>query len=266
MISHLRRRRDASRGRKGQALIEIYFVVVLMLFIAVTLYEISIMYHNFNVVNNALKQAAWLASLGAPNEDIFAAVANADDQMGGSAFLGHYTKNFGLSVWVPMNGKEVEIAPNSSSKDVYFSGGQPNVAAYLYRAADNNVRVGFTYVVGISMMFFGTDPVFKVELPLTESMSIMAQNDEDWDGLVDLYEPELFRCIRNEDTWVAVSHRDNAISDKASTNIDGDTNTDDVEASFSIYDYDNDQWMDRNDNDTNLMRHPIIGGRKVVLP
>ena len=254
-----------SDNESGQALIELYFCFVLFFFIAVLTFESSIVFHNFNVVNNALKQSVWRACMGASNEDIIQALTDADTQMARSAFFKHRVSDWGLYVWVPTASGHINIAPTSTSKDANFSGGSSNMAAYIYRAQDNDIRVGVKYHVSFTSPFFGSTPVFSIPVNLTESMAVIARNDEDRDGLVDLYEPELFQALLGE-AWTPLSHRDNGVPDMANTDIDSDGIADSNEVGTALFDFDNDGWLDRHDPDTNSIRHPVFGGNKVTIP
>lgn len=256
------------RASCGQAMIELYFIILLFFFIAIMVYEIAITYHNFNVVNNALKQGAWLAGMGAPDEDVLQVIANADTQIAKSLFFKHQVSNLAIEVCVLTPSGEIQIAP--TSKDIYLSPGSATRAAYIWRACGNNIRIGCQYKVAFSSLFFGADPVFSISVYLGTSQVIAARNDEDQDGLVDLYEPELFTGMLKE-TWVPFSHRDNGRSDlqiDSAANVDGDQFSDLNETGLMVYDYDNDGWADNQDPDTghNAMRHPILGGNKAVMP
>ncbi|RMH58501.1 MAG: pilus assembly protein [Candidatus Hydrogenedentota bacterium] len=256
-----------SLSESGQALIELYFAIILFFFVSIALFEIAVVYHNVNTVNNALKQGAWVASMGGTDEDIAAAISDADTQVIHSSFFDHYVTNFAITVWTMTPTGEVQIAPQAITHDGGLSPGRPDRAAYVYRAQGNNIRLGVDYTAGFVSPFFGAEPVFKIDVPLVASQAIIAENDDDRDGLVDLYEPELFIGMADwpDTQWMPIDHMDSGVSDKASANIDGDTYADAVEQGFALYDYDNDGWIDRNDPNDNLLKHPVIGGQKITL-
>lgn len=271
MTSFFRQVRQPMQRRKkqaGQALIELYFIILFMFFLAIGAYEVTILYHNFNVVENALKQAVWKGALGADDITIAQTIANADEAMGHSAYFWHRVSNFGVSVWVPTpDGREIFIAPQEASRDGAFTGGTGSRAAYIYRAFNMNLRVGVTYHVAFSTLWFGTANVFAFSVPLTKSQPILARNDEDRDGLVDIYEPELFTQLLGEDTWVPYDHLDNGVSDALSTDDDGDGISDYLEEGNANYDFNNNGILDPEDPGVgnNMLRHPIIGGNAASI-
>lgn len=262
-------------SRRGQALVELSFVVVIFMFVGMMGYETGVMYHNVNAVENGLKQAAWMASMGAQDEAIMATIANVDTYMMKSAWFDHRTEKFSIEVYIhDTNGAEFQIAP--TQWDLYLTPAAANRAAYIWRANGMNIRMGLTYVAGYVAPYMGAEPLFRISLPLVASMPIAARNDEDMDGMVDLYEQELFVGVRTgvgvDSGWIAQCHRDtgwyssSTASDRLNADIDGDSVSDMSEAGYSRYDYNNDGLIDpwNRGPSNNLSRHPIIGGRPLT--
>jgi len=261
--------RKGKRTKFGQALIEIIFVVLLFMFIGMMVYETGILYYNVNMVSNSLKQAVWLASLGATDEEIINVITAVDEHLLKSVFMEHQVSDFALEVWAKTPGGEYDIAPLVS--DDQFSPGTYNAstrrrAAYIWRAQGLNVRLSLNYKIGYVSPYFGATPVILVTMPLSASQAVMVRNDEDHDGLVDLYEPELF--LPREGTYTALCHTDSGgVSDKLAYDIDNDAVPDTDESGFSMYDYDNDYTLDIYDagSGQNMIRHPNLGGNPISL-
>jgi hypothetical protein len=105
---------------------------------------------------------------------------------------------------------------------------------------------------------------------------VLVRNDEDIDGMVDLYEPELHlnQTVVGQttgyDTYVALSHTDSKArgSDFTGTDIDGDGIADMNEAGLMMYDFNDNGILDPFDPGAgnNLLRHPRIGGRPANWP
>lgn len=275
-IRILRGRRRAS----GQAIIEVAFSMILFLFIALLVYEGSIVIHNLNVINNCLKQAAWIGAMGAPDDDIMSAIASSETQLAKSGFFACRASDFGITVWTQTPTGEIQLAPGNASNDWNFSPGAPNRAAYIWRANNYNLRVGLKYYIAYSSTLYGVNPIFSFHVDLVSSQTIMGRNDEDRDGMVDLYEPELW-CGNlgggNFYLWgytdTPLSHRDRGTSDTHGfgLDIDGDGLQDLFESNEAHYDFSIASgvgWMDKFDPDTpnNRLRNPLIGGEAVVLP
>jgi Flp pilus assembly protein TadG len=257
----------------GQALVEIFFVILVFMFVGMMAYETGVMYYNVNQINNALKQAVWAASLGATDEEIIDTITNTDTSLLQSVFFDHYITNFAIEVWVQNQAGEFDIAPTAG--DALLSPGTFNAAtarraAYLWRAQGLNIRLGLNYVAGYVSPYFGATPVFKIDLPLSASQPIIDRNDEDHDGLVDLYEPEMFASVLNL-PWIPFCHADsgaNAVSDPYAYDRDQDNIPDTVEAGYGMYDFDNDGILDVYDPGAgqNRLRHPRLGGNPVAWP
>lgn len=271
-------KRPLREGRRAQALIEIFFVTVLFMFVGMMGYEGGVMYHNVDVVHNALKQAAWVASMGAQDPDIEPIIADCDTQLLSSVFFDHLVSDFKIEVFVPTPDGLQLYAPTSSDK--FLTGGETDPAtgqytraAYVWRAFNMNIRLGLTYKFGYVSPYFGATPVSILSIPLSASQPITARNDEDRDGMVDIYEPEIFNGMFMM-SWAAENHTDSTLygaalkSDKVNLDIDGDQLLDTSEVGFGMYDYDNDGHLDNIDIGQNLMRNPILGGGKpkLVMP
>jgi hypothetical protein len=234
------------------------------------------MYYNVNQVSNALKQGVWLASIGAPDDEIMEAISNVDQALFRTVFFDHKIEDFAIEVWASTPTGEVNIAPTAN--DWRLTPGSRTRAAYLWRAHGMNIRMGLTYKAGYVSPYFGTNALTIIEIPLVQSQPVLIRNDEDRDGLVDLYEPEfhLNQTVIGQqagyDTFVALCHTDSKArgSDFIGTDIDGDGRLDssDSEAGLMMYDFNNDGVLDYRDPGVgrNLLRHPRIGGRPVNWP
>ncbi len=275
---HIENRKSQIRSRKssrGQALIEIFFVVLLFFFVGLMGYETAVLYYNVNQVNNALKQAVWVASMGATDEEIITFVTDVDSWLLKSAFMEHIVDDFAIEMWVQTPTGEVNIAP--TALDANFTPGTFNPAtarraAYIWRAQGLNIRLGLNYKIGYVSPYFGATPVFMVNIPLAASQPVIARNDEDHDGLVDIYERELWVQYSGTIGYIPLSHTDtwvNSATDTTSDKFrydvdrDGRADTSTEEMGFGMYDYDNDGILDPFDPGTNhnWMRHPKLGGR-----
>jgi hypothetical protein len=266
--------RWGSSFRKGQALIEIFFVILFFFFFGVMAYEAGIMYYNVNQVSNALKQGVWLASIGATDDEIMDVISNVDRSLFRTVFFDHKIENFAIEVWVPTSGGEHNIAPTAN--DWRLTPGSSRRAAYLWRAHGMNVRMGLTYKAGYVSPYFGTNALTLIEIALVQSQPVLVRNDEDIDGMVDLYEPELHlnQTVVGQttgyDTYVALSHTDSKArgSDFTGTDIDGDGIADMNEAGLMMYDFNDNGILDPFDPGAgnNLLRHPRIGGRPANWP
>jgi hypothetical protein len=262
-----------NRRSRGQALVELFFVILLFIFVGMMSYETGVMYYNVNQINNALKQAVWAASLGASDEEIIDIITNSDTSLLQSVFFDHYISNFAIEVWVQNPAGEFDIAPTPN--DHLLSPGTFNAstrrrAAYIWRAQGLNIRLGLNYVAGYVSPYFGAAPVFKIDLPLSASQPIIDRNDEDHDGLVDLYEPEMFVGVLGL-PWIPFCHTDSgigAVSDLYAYDRDQDDIPDTVEEGYAMYDFDNDGLLDVYDpgSTNNRLRHPRLGGNPVVWP
>lgn len=263
------------RAEQGQALVELAFVILLFLFVAMMGFETGVVFHNINVVSNALKQGAWVASRGAQDEMIMQVVSDCDSFMMKSAWFDHRTENFSIEVYGhDTTGQEFQIAP--TQWDAFLSPNSTTRAAYVWRAKDMNIRIGLRYVCGYVAPFMSADPMFRISLPLVASMPIAARNDEDRDGLADLYERELFLGLRTavapDNVWMGYNHTDTGIydpataSDRFNYDVDRDDIPDSAEAGHSRYDYDNDGFLDAFDRGSgnNALRHPVIGGEPLT--
>lgn len=281
-------------------MIEVMFIVILFIFVGVMTYETGILYYNVNAVSNSLKQAVWLAAGGAPDEQIAKAVQDADSLLLKSALFEHRADNFGVEVWLqpPGSKTEINIAPTQCDHNLTPGRGATDIgttkSAYVWRAHGLNIRVGLTYRAGYVAPFFGASPTFIVNMPLSQSEPITARNDEDKDGLVDLYEKELFalESAGEHASWLPGRHRDNSASlsrtspafanatDDIAYDVDGDGIADtsgladpldltgatiDTEAPVRMYDFDNDGITDALDHGQNLLRHPRIGGNPLTV-
>lgn len=297
----------ARRGREGgQALIELLAVVVIFSFLGIATLEAAVLYRNLNVVSNGLKEATWAAAYGAHDREINRILDDMALNLLGGAFLAYTAESFVIEVHQPAGDtvrSENYIAPfDDLTRDEVFSGGKRNQrAAYLYRAEGMSVRLGLLFEIGYFVPFFGTNQMISVRLPLAVAQPVAVRNDEDRDGLVDLYEPELFVAALGL-PWSPLSHIDfndseaadpqdtageNPVSDTPArvwSNIDGDTLYDindppGAQGALVIfafnYDWNNDGIEDRyeapaaNAADTRTMiNHPVIGGpgQKVVIP
>jgi len=281
-----------SRSRSGQALIEVFFIVILFIFVGVMAYETGVLYYNVNTVSNSLKQAIWRAAVGAPDEEIMAAISDADAFLMKSALFEHRVEDFGIEVWIKPQNSAIEqnIAPtpcdNLLSPAAAIKAGDPwpRRAAYVWRAHNLNIRVGLTYRAGYVAPYFQAAPTFLINLPLTASEPITARNDEDRDGLVDLYEQELFERWRQlspatyaaptafttsaSNQWRAYVHTDSRahFTDDMDTNIDADSILDAAEGpGIRPYDFDNDDITDMLDPKQNFLRHPRLGGNPMPI-
>lgn len=273
--------KPSTRSRSGQALIEVFFIVILFIFVGIMAYETGVMYYNVNAVSNSLKQAVWLASGGATDEKIMAAVADVDTYLMKSALFEHRIENFGIEVWIqsPGSNTEYNIAPTSCDNQLSPApfpvvAAIPTRAAYVWRAHNLNIRVGLTYRAGYVAPYFGAAPTFLINLPLTASEPITARNDEDRDGLVDLYEQEFFSLAYT--TWPPLAlaaagpwpgrpfhHTDSVAknTDDLDSDIDGDglANYVAAESGVFMFDRDNDGISDVLDPKSGHLRHPRLG-------
>jgi len=254
---------------RGQALIEVFFVILFFFFFGVMAYETGIMYYNVNQVSNSLKQAVWLASIGATDDEIMETIAEMDDALFRSAFFDHTIDNFAIEVWVPAQSGDYHIAPTAN--DWRLTPGSSTRAAYLWRAHGMNVRIGLRYRAGYVAPYFGTHVLNLITINLVQSQPVLVRNDEDFDGLVDLYEPELFRhALVGDATHIALSHTDSFVrgSDFVGYDLDGDNTPDTAEAGLSMFDFNNDGILDPFDPGPgrNLLRHPRLGGVPVNWP
>ncbi len=270
----MRIRRSLRANRRAQALIEVFFVTILFIFVGVMGYEGGVMYHNVDVIHNSLKQAVWVASMGAQDEDIMPIIADADTQLLRSVFFDHMASGFTITVWIPTPTGLQLYAPTSSDKFLTGGATDPSTgeishAAYVWRAFNMNIRIGLNYKFGYYSPYFNAMPTNILNLPLSASQPITASNDNDFDGMVDLYEREVYSGLMGL-AWTAMSHTDNInyASDAVNTDIDRDGVADNTEIGFGMYDYDNDGFLDNIDDNTNLLRNPRIGDSTpaLVLP
>lgn len=258
-----------SSFKRGQALIEIFFVILFFFFFGVMAYESGIMYYNVNQVSNSLKQAVWLASIGATDDEILETVAAMDRALFRSVFFDHTIDNFAIEVWVPTAGGDVHIAPTAN--DRRLTPGSARRAAYLWRAHGMNVRLGLRYRAGYVSPYFGAQALNIITINLSQSQPMLMRNDEDHDGLKDLYEPELFRNpLVGDATHIALSHTDSAArgSDFISPDLDGDNRPDTAEVGLAMYDFNDNGFLDPFDpgRGRNWLRHPRLGGVPVNWP
>lgn len=293
-------RHAGKSGEKGQAIVELLAVVVIFAFVGLAVLETGMLYHNMNVLSNGLKEATWAASYGAHNDKISMIMNDAAEDIVLGAFMMHRSDTFQVSVWQPGNDTgtvETAIDPLSPTEPVKFTGhmlvnGRASRAANLYRAEGYSIRLGVTYTVSFFVPLFGSAPLFSARIPLTVSEPIHATNDEDRDGLVDLYEPELLLGAAGLLSYAPLSHLDNGASDTplaSDLDIDGDGRLDideDTPVAYGQgisgdratisnwqYDFDNDNenstLVSREDKyekaststDTqSRLRHPVIGG------
>jgi len=287
-------RKSKIENRLGQALIEVFFIVVLFIFVGIMGYETGLLYYNVNTISSTLKQAAWAAAAGATDDEIFDLIEEADEILLKSALFEHHIENFAIEVWfqpVTLNTSRTaaaavaaySIAPTPC--DTQLSPGSANRAAYVWRAQGYNIRVGLTYRAGYAAPYFDASPTFLINLPLSASEVINARNDQDRDGLADIYEPELFELMRFNDpagyaAWLQVPvgtngwrpfvHTDSPShqTDDSDTNLDGDGVLDAVasEAGIGLFDFNNDGVEDKFDRGNNLLVHPRIGRNDYSLP
>lgn len=256
--------------------------IVLFLFIGIMGYEAAILQHNLTLIQEAVRESAWVAARGGNDAVVQEMISDAGTRLVTGALMSHAAFEFGVEVWTDTYGAaslpwSSAIAPNYNAvgSDSTFSPGARDRAAYLYRTQGMTIRIGVVYSMAIGAPLFGTFQTFKVRIPMTASEPIVVRNDEDRDGMVDLYEQEVFaRRGRMPDVWnyalpsassyggwpqpdagdvyayFPYSHTDSgaylggvlvAVSDAAANDIDGDgTSGETLIGNFEQYDYDYD--------------------------
>lgn len=188
-----------ARHRRGQALIEATVGIVLFLFLGLMGYETAVLQHNLTLIQEAVREAAWVAARGGNDAVVQEMIADAGTRLISGALISHAAFSFGVEVWTDTYGASslpwsAAIAPDYANilADSTFAPGSQTRAAYLYRAQGMAIRIGVSYTMVIGAPLFGTFQAFKVRVPMTASEPIVVRNDEDRDGMVDLYEQEVF--------------------------------------------------------------------------
>lgn len=191
-------RRLRARFRRGQALIEATVAIVLFIFIGIMGYEAAVLQHNLTLIQEAVRESAWVAARGGNDAVVMEMVSDAGTRLITGAFMSHAAFSFAMEVWTDTYGAyslpwSAMIAPTYDvTVDSTLSPGSRDRAAYLYRTQGMTIRIGVAYTMVVGAPFFGTFEPFKVRIPITASEPIVVRNDEDRDGMVDLYEQEPF--------------------------------------------------------------------------
>lgn len=275
----------------GQAMVEFVVVVMFCLVFMIGSYEVGILFHNYTVMSGAMRDAAWAASLGAPDDVIMQLVLDETKNLFVTGFLNYdVDTSVGLAIEVWNDKYNIAPKPNIWTNHFGFNGYWPQPwmcdkgdttdatrnqllrAEYIFRAEGYNIRVGMVLTIGFYIPVLQQVSVFRQTI--TASQRIQVKNDLDEDGMVDIYEPEWFWGQKNEAAfWRPYSHRDGAppggmiffngryLDDEEDTDNDGDGIRNNLEQSPSYeyrYDYDNDGISDKFDTD-NRIRNPLIG-------
>lgn len=274
----IRRAKARRRLRRGQALVEAMVGVVLFIYLGLMGYDIAILQHNLTLIQETTREAAWVGARQGSDERVLEMLEEAGRRLITGAFLTHDARDFGLEVWRSDTWAVTSEAwiMTGFGADTTFAPGARRHAPHVYRAQGYVLRLGLRYVISLGAPMFGVFRPFTVSIPIVANEPFTVRNDEDRDGLADLYEQEVFaRAGLIQSSWrycswpttaagdtmayFPFSHTDSggyvggyiiAVSDAASDNIDGDTLSNDLEANLwkhAMYDHDNDGVEDRHD-------------------
>lgn len=267
--SHFTKRRES-----GQAQVEMLFMILFLFAFMIGAYETSILFHNVIVLQSAVRSATWAASLGAPDKEIENIIYTRSANLIPSIFMKTYPEFLAIEIWSDVDNTTINIAPTA-----YYSSFTPKAkyrAEYIFRATNYNIRVGIPYTIGIHIPIIQQN--LTVKLTVLESFRIQVQNDEDHDGMVDLYEVEYFQGRRGEGVnpygdplpsaalWSPRSHNDSSVlvgSATVDSDQDGKTDYKEELGTFqnAHFDYDNDDVEDKLDFiEIGKIRNPLHTG------
>jgi hypothetical protein len=257
----------ARRAQRGQAMVELAFMIIILVALVLAIFELTVMYYNNSVLTNAVHQATWAAANGAQDDIIREVLVGKMQELLITGYVQHGIRINGIEVH---NRECVDysiVAPYPRDYE-YFTPRATEDAAYMYRAEGYHIRLSLDYTIGFSIPFIGHAQTLSV--PIVQEARITTRNDLDRDGLVDTYEQEYYcglydhalYALNTSVTWVPYSHVDHGVVDMTGLDDDGDGWNDDVDSAtvagewwmYAKYDRNNDGQEDK--FDIEWRKHP----------
>jgi len=268
-------------SERGQALVELLLAIIVCSILAVGIYETGALFHNVSIMNQAISSATHYAAQGADVQTIEEAVVDEAENLFSGAFLRqNIASDTGLVIKVKNPETDQQLGEDDDGGHTFrpqctesLPPEEPRVSPYLFWAQGYEIQLGIRYRIGIYIPFL---QALSVDMVLSDSKRITAQNDLDRDGLVDDREAEYVDWAMEEKanvtgllsdtTWTHPVHRDEtATLDTSGDDIDIDGDGDTLAADTQPYDRDNDGIEDqydkaeRSDRVNLLTMNPLVG-------
>lgn len=248
----------------GQALVELMFVVIFCFILGVGIFETGALVNNLSIMNTAMETAANHAAAGAPYERIQEVAVRESVNLMSGPFLAQTVSEDGIivEVWHPERNHKLGADDQNGTGyrphcNDWLLPRRASVSPYIFWSQGYEIRVGINYKIGFYLPFLGT---VDLDMLISESKTIDAENDLDRDGLNDHYEVEYVQWAMRQDgagNWVHPVHRDgtgNFTTSAADFDGDGVSNDD------LPFDFDNDGTEDKLDKgDNQLQYNPLMG-------